>query len=659
MIPTVLVVDDSLAVRADLVDAFDEAGYRTMACSTAAEARAILARGPVSLVILDVVLPDGDGTEILREIRASESPATRVLMLASEADVKDRVRGLQIGADDYVGKPYDLRYIVARARELVADPTIPPLSRATVLVVSATFPEDLQTALDDAGYAVVLASNEEEGLQVAAVSRPAAILVDDVLPGADGASVIRKVRLDVKLRGTPCMLLTRADDSGSELRARDAGADAFVQKGQDLEVLVGRLAAALRAATIGRVDTASLVGPKRILAVDDSVTFLQEIGAMLRGEGYDVVSARTGEDALEVLSVQSVDCILMDVFIPGMGGKEACRRIKESPVVGDIPLILLTSLDDHDSVVEGLALGADDYISKSCEFAVLKARVCGHVRRKQFESEQRRAHDELVRAQLRAVEERAAIELAETSAALVAELERKNKELEMFSYSVSHDLRAPLRAINGFSHALLEEYGERLDDQGRDYLRRVQVGTRRMGDLIDALLKLSRVSRSDIRRQSVDFSEMARSVTEELQRREPTRPMSCAIEALLVADSDAQLMRLVFENLLENAWKFTAKVPEPRVEFGAEAREIGTVYYVRDNGAGFDMAYAGALFTPFRRLHRETDFPGTGIGLATAHRVIDRHGGRIWAHGDVGQGATIFFTVPGQRPRTSPSVLAP
>ena len=173
-----------------------------------------------------------------------------------------------------------------------------------------------------------------------------------------------------------------------------------------------------------------------------------------------------------------------------------------------------------------------------------------------------------------------------------------------------------------------------------------------MGELIEDLLKLSRVSGTDLRRKGVDLSEMARRVCEELQSREPGRRVTFAIEPQLVADADAPLMRLVLENLLGNAWKFTGKERAPRIEVGAETREVGVVYFVRDNGAGFDMAYADTLFAPFRRLHRESEFPGSGIGLATVYRVIDRHGGRAWAEGVVGGGATVFFTVPSPRARS-------
>jgi two-component system, NtrC family, sensor kinase len=651
MTGTVLIVDDSLTVRMDLAEALDLAGFRTLPCPTATEARAALARGGIALVILDVVLPDGDGIELLKEIRTASAsgPSVRVLMLSSEAEVKDRIRALQVGADDYIGKPYDLGYVVARARELLADSSPAPIARASILVIddSPTFREALRYALEGAGYAVLLAGSGEDGLRVAAANRPAAVIVDGMLPGLDGPTVIRKIRLDAALRGTPCLLLTSAEDRESELRALDAGADAFVRKEEDLEVLLVRLGAVLRAVTGERVDTASLFGPKRILAVDDSPTYLNELSALLRGEGYDVVMARSGEEAIEMLSVQSVDCILLDLMMPGLGGMETCRRIKQSPVVRDVPLILLTALEDRQSMLDGLGIGADDFVSKVSEFEVLTVRVRAQIRRKQFEDEHRRIREDLLRSEFSATEERAARQVAESRAALVDELERKNKELEVFSYSVSHDLRAPLRAMDGFSLALLEEYGDVLDETGRDYLRRVRAGSRRMAELIDDLLKLSRLGTAELRRETVDLADIARVVADDLR----SASVTFVIQPLLVAQADGRLMRVVFENLLGNAVKFSQKVDRARIEVGVEPRDIGMVYFVRDNGAGFDMAFADTLFAPFRRLHREDEFPGTGIGLATVHRIIDRHGGRVWAEGAVGRGTTVYFMLPAPRLR--------
>jgi two-component system NtrC family sensor kinase len=649
----VLIVDDSLTVRMNLAEAFDAAGETTVLASTVASARDALARGAVDLVILDVILPDGDGIDLLSEIRqAPETQAVPILLLSSEADVKDRVRGLKRGADDYVGKPYEVDYVVARAKELLrAKRRASEPGRPVVLVIddSATYREELRAALEGGGYAVVVAASGEEGLRIAAAERPAAILVDSVMPGIDGATVIRKVRLDAALRGTPCVLLTASEDNGAELRALDAGADVFVRKEEELMVVLARLAAALRSAGLARAETATLLGPKRILAVDDSPTYLHELAAILRGEGYDVVLARSGEEALDLLAVQAVDCILLDVMMPGLDGRQTCQRIKASPVTRDLPLMLLTAMDDQEAMISGLGTGADDFISKSGDVSVLKARVRAQLRRKQFEDEHRRIRDDLLRSEVRATEERAARAVAEAKAAGVEELQRKNKELEAFSYSVSHDLRAPLRSIDGFSQALLDDCGDQLNETGRRHLQRVRAAAQRMGELIEDLLELSRVSRAELSREDVDVSEVARVVADELQRKEPARRVDVAIAPDVIASADRRLLRVVLENLLGNAWKFTSKTGAPHVRLDRVEPKEGaaeTVFAVRDNGAGFSMEYAARLFAPFQRLHRETDFPGTGIGLATVYRVIDRHGGRVWAESAVDHGASIYVAIP-------------
>jgi len=224
--------------------------------------------------------------------------------------------------------------------------------------------------------------------------------------------------------------------------------------------------------------------------------------------------------------------------------------------------------------------------------------------------------------------------------------ETANKELEAFSYSVSHDLRGPLRSIDGFSQALLEDETERLTPAGLDHLRRIRAAAQRMAELIDDLLRLSRVSRADFHRDKVDLTAMVTQVVADLRRAHPDRTVDVVIQDKVAAHADARLIRITLENLLGNAWKFTSKTPEPRIEFATSEEPEGLVYVVRDNGAGFDMAYVDRLFGAFQRLHTDKEFPGTGIGLATAQRIVRRHGGRIWVEAAVGQGATFRFTLP-------------
>lgn len=226
------------------------------------------------------------------------------------------------------------------------------------------------------------------------------------------------------------------------------------------------------------------------------------------------------------------------------------------------------------------------------------------------------------------------------------QLEVANKELESFSYSVSHDLRAPLRAVDGFSQALLEDYDEKLDDIGKDYLRRVRAAAQRMGVLIDDMLKLSRVSRSDMNVQEVDLTKMAEGILQELQEVDAKREVEIVCGSELRAICDPHLIKIALANLLGNAWKYSSKVKSSRLEFGQQRNNGETVFFIKDNGVGFDMKYADKLFGAFQRLHTAVDFPGSGIGLATVKRVISRHGGSLWAEAAANNGATFYFTLP-------------
>jgi len=252
-------------------------------------------------------------------------------------------------------------------------------------------------------------------------------------------------------------------------------------------------------------------------------------------------------------------------------------------------------------------------------------------------------------------------ELEETSQVLQQAndaAEAANRELEAFSYSVAHDLRAPLRSMDGFSLALLEDYADRLDDEGKSFLEHIRAASKRMAQLIDDLLRLSRVGRGEFRRQPVDVTALARAVGAELVRLHPERTVVLSVHAEMQADADPRLLTIVFENLMSNAWKFTSQRPDAKLECGMTPGTDGNVFYVRDNGAGFDEAHASKLFHPFQRMHRETDFEGTGIGLAIVARVIRRHGGRIWFEAKPNQGATFWFTLGSEGQGTSQSRIS-
>ena len=407
MKPRVLIVDDSLTVRMDIGEALQSAGFDTVLCADLRSAREALAREGSVLIVLDILLPDGDGLDFLKELRSSPTTAQMpVLLLSTEADAKNRVRGMGAGADEYIGKPYDLGLLVARARALTqadASGGVGLGRRVLVIDDSVTFRDELRQSLEGAGYHVREAATGEEGLALAAADRPDAVVVDGILPGIDGATVVRRLKSDTALRSTPCLLLTGAEGTNDGLRALEAGADAYVRKSEDLGVILVRLAALLRGAiATGGETSPSLLGPKRLLAVDDSITYLQELGSQLRREGYHVVMASSGEEALELLAARPVDGILLDLVMPGLSGQDTCKRIKQRAEWRDIPLIMLTARDDRDAMIEGINAGADDYIAKSADFDVLKARLRAQLRRKYFEDENRRIREKLVRRETEA-----------------------------------------------------------------------------------------------------------------------------------------------------------------------------------------------------------------------------------------------------------------
>jgi two-component system, sensor histidine kinase and response regulator len=377
-----------------------------------------------------------------------------------------------------------------------------------------------------------------------------------------------------------------------------------------------------------------------ILLVDDQPANLVALEAMLQGLGQNLIKAGSGREALKWLLTHEFAVILLDVKMPEMDGFETATLIRERDKSRHTPILFLTAADNSQNhAVRGYAVGAVDYLVKPVvpEFVRSKVAVFVELAKK----------SELLRRQTQLLleSEQAALELAETRAELVRELEHKNRELESFSYAVSHDLRAPLRRIDSFSRAVLESQGERLDEQGRHYLDRVREASQHMSQLIDDVLYLSRVTRADLRDQDVDLSALATLILSRLQESEPTRKVEIKVRPGVVVTGDGQLLRIALENLLENAWKFTSKQPEARIEFGLTQASSEPTYFVRDNGAGFDMTYADRLFGPFQRLHSQGEFAGSGIGLATVQRIIHRHGGQVWAEGLVGQGSTFQFTL--------------
>ncbi|MBA3554776.1 MAG: response regulator [Gemmatimonadales bacterium] len=382
-----------------------------------------------------------------------------------------------------------------------------------------------------------------------------------------------------------------------------------------------------------------------ILLVDDQPANLVALEAMLQGLGQNLVRAGSGREALKWLLTHDFAVILLDVKMPEMDGFETASLIRQRDKSRHTPIIFLTAADKtHTQAVRGYSVGAVDYLVKPVvpEFVRSKVAVFVELAKK---TELLRRQTDLLRTS-----EQEAREMAAELAELVRDLEHKNRELESFSYAVSHDLRAPLRRIDSFSKAIAESQGERLDDTGRRFLDRVREASREMSQLIDDVLHLSKVTRAELRDQEVDLSALVALIAGRLREAEPAREVELKVRPGVAVTGDGQLLRIALENLLANAWKFTARRPGARIEFGQTQIGGEPTYFVRDNGAGFDMAYVERLFGPFQRLHLATEFPGSGIGLATVQRIIHRHGGRVWAEGMVGQGATFHFTIGRPRP---------
>jgi signal transduction histidine kinase len=383
-----------------------------------------------------------------------------------------------------------------------------------------------------------------------------------------------------------------------------------------------------------------------ILVVDDEPANRALVRAYLEPT-YEVQEAADGARALETLARTAVHLVLLDVMMPKMSGIDVCRQIKTSSGDGPYqPVILLTALDEQKQRNAGLEAGADDFLTKPVDRHELLLRIRTFV--------MLRRQDERIRAQVRDLTERDRLiqqQLGELQGVArvrqqwAEELQRANNELEAFSYSVSHDLRAPLRTIDGFGTLLQTEKADLLDDEGRSYLERIRAAATRMSALIDDLLNLSRITRSPVRRKRVNLTDIARRVLHELQQREPSRAVVAEVEEGLAAHADPGLLTIALENLLGNAWKFTSRRPGARISVGQVVQEGRSVFFVRDEGAGFDPSFADRLFQPFQRLHSQAEFGGTGIGLAIVNRIASCHGGRVWAESAIGKGATFFFTV--------------
>ena len=410
--------------------------------------------------------------------------------------------------------------------------------------------------------------------------------------------------------------------------------------------------------------------PVNLLLVDDRPENLIALEAALEMLGQNLVKVSNGREALRAALNQDFAVVLLDVRLPDVDGFETARLMRERERSRHTPIIFLTAVDKDDTQVsKGYSLGAVDYIFKPLDPDILRAKVSvfielyqkkrqverlnrsleERVRRRTTELESANRHlEHQVRERKRAEEEVRQLnaQLEERVRARTAELEAANDELRAFSYSVSHDLRSPLRKIEAFGQLLVDESQDELSGAAQDYLSRIRAASRHMNALIEDMLKLSRVSREQMKRESVNLSQMAREILEEYQHGYPTRQVATHVDDGLTVFGDEAMLRIALDNLLGNAWKFTNERENARIEFRAGKLDGENAFCVIDNGAGFEMEHADKLFQAFQRLHPSHSFPGTGIGLAIVYRIIKRHGGKIIGEGRVGEGASFTFTLP-------------
>ena len=366
----------------------------------------------------------------------------------------------------------------------------------------------------------------------------------------------------------------------------------------------------------------------RILIVDDQKANVSLLEQMLNDAGYvSIASTMDPREVCELHRKNRYDLILLDLQMPGMDGFQVMVGLKTIESDGYLPVLVITALPGHK--LRALKAGAKDFVSKPFDLGEILIRVYNMLEVRLLHLEIKRLYNQVEER----VEQR------------TAELEESNKELEAFSYSVSHDLRAPLRALDGFSQAMLDDFGPQLPEEGQRYLKTIRYSAQQMSTLIDALLEFSRFNRQELDKQAVDTSKLVHSALDELGFPWQGRQVEIRIGDLPVSSGDPVLLKQVWINLLSNALKYTNKREKAEIEIGSTKVNGAEAFFVRDNGTGFDMRYADKLFGVFERLHRMEDYEGTGIGLAMVQRIVKRHGGRVWADAALDRGATFHFTL--------------
>lgn len=382
-----------------------------------------------------------------------------------------------------------------------------------------------------------------------------------------------------------------------------------------------------------------LVSQSNILVVDDNQANVFALEQLLEKEGRIFYTAFSGNDALLIALNNAIDLIILDVQMPEMDGFEVAQVLKSNKKTNDIPILFASAIKEHKYIMKGFGEGAIDYLSKPLDPEITKAKVSVFLK---LQLQKR----ELIAKNLSLQDAKEEIRLLnEHLNSNVAQLQAANKELETFSYSVSHDLKSPLRAIGGFSKILRSKYKAELDAPGQMLIDKIQQNTRKMDALIDNLLEFSRLAQQQVAKADINMEELVSAITEDIKGN-TEHNANIQLNALIPACGDRSLLTAVWMNLLLNAIKYSSKKASPHIEISSAAEGKEIIYSIKDNGSGFNMAYAHKLFGVFERLHAHSEFQGTGIGLAIVQRIIEKHGGRVWAEGVENEGAQFYFSLP-------------
>lgn len=571
-----------------------------------------------------------------------------------------------------------------------------PAFRIMLVEDSRTQAIKLTDDFERQGWQVDWAPTVESATEMLNRDPPHLIVLDYYLQGIRGDEFCRRIRMNLGTRHIPILMLTMDFTHEAELRGLESGADDFVPKIVDSEILLARVRAllgkSLAPVAIGQAD--QHFRPARLLTIDDSPTYQQFLARELEQEGYQIVSALSGEEGIARLLAEHFDCAVVDLVMPEMNGITFCRHVRQLPqgFASSVALLMLTGRESKEDLTQALEAGADDFVGKSSDTAVLKGRIRALLRRKFFQEENQRIAEELKQKEVEMLHAQAEREVAEARAALNVELERrvvertaelaeanrnlaqKSQENEMFVYSVSHDLRSPLVNLQGFSQELESVCREvrsiladselppvvrdrglaLLDGDAKEYTRFIRTAVMRLSSIIDALLRLSRAGRVEYLLQELDLQRVVARIVDAMTATIAQRGAKITVQDLPPVWGDPTAVEQVFANLIGNALNYLDPQREGIIEVGAagfassdEAAEKPGLqtYYVRDNGLGIPQAYQAKAFQVFQRLHPNAAV-GEGMGLTIVRRIVERHGGTVWVESEIGTGSTFYVSFP-------------